>query len=286
MLKSPTDIDNYVWPADERARFDAYMGGTEPLWKPPKAEPPDRNDADARRQFYVAAVDAWIANGRQQPDAHMSLQDIKANQDRFLVLRVLMDNVVAACRAIPTADRILAVLVCDILFAEASSQKYSDVSNERLGYLLSCGERAVRLARERLAEHKIMVREKRPGLTDKHWPVINPDFAGQDLHPTWWLDATSDAPAPRGKRPKERIGDAGVKADNPGSVTPTLYDNPGPVRPKPRIADADEFSIVRYKKKEGAEPPPAPTSNSIFNLFVGSPFSSSSGSSKRRGCGW
>ena len=249
-LKSPTDIDNYLWPADELARFNAYMSGSEPLWEPPKAEPPDRNDADARKVFWVAAVNAWIANGRRQPDAHMSLQDIKASQDRFLVQRVLLDSVVAACRAFPTADRVLAVLICDILFAEASSHKYSDVSAERLGHLLSCGERAVRMARERLVEYGIMAQEKRPGLTNKHWPVINPDFAGQDLHPTWWLDATSDAPAPRGKPAKPRIDDPGVKTDNPGSVTPTLYDNPGSVRPKPRIGDADEFSTVRYEEKK------------------------------------
>jgi len=40
MLKSPTDIDNYVWPEEERARFDAYMAGTEPLWEPPKPNQP------------------------------------------------------------------------------------------------------------------------------------------------------------------------------------------------------------------------------------------------------
>jgi hypothetical protein len=180
----------------------------------------------------------------------MSLEDIKANQDRFLVQRVLLDSVVAACRAFPTADRVLAVLICDILFAEASSGKYSDVSAERLSHLLLCSERTVRRAREQLDEHKIMVREKRKGLTDKHWPVINPDFAGQDLHPMWWLDATSDAPAPRGKPPKERTGDAGVKPNNPGQVTPLLYDTPGQVTPKPRTGDADEFSTVRYEERK------------------------------------
>src|SRR5262249_51278453 len=111
-LLSSSEFADYTWPEDELARFNGYMSGLEPLWKPPKAEPPDRNDAEARKAFWIAAINAWIANGRTQSDAHMSLRDLQANQDRFLVQRVLLDSVVAACRAFPTADRVLAVLLC------------------------------------------------------------------------------------------------------------------------------------------------------------------------------
>jgi len=260
-LLSSTDLADYTWPADELARFNAYMAGSEPLWHPP----PDRKDKEARKAYFVAAIKDWIAHCRQRPA--MSLHDIQANADRFLVHRVLLDSVANACRALPTADRLLAVLVCDILFSDSSKLKYSDVSAERMGELLSCGERAVRLARERLAERKIMVREKRPGFTDKHWPVINPKFAGEDLHPMWWLDATSDPPAPRGKPSKERISDAGVRADNPGSVRTPLYDNPGSVTPKPRISDADEFSNEFSKREKSGAPANAGSVDSNFEEF-------------------
>jgi hypothetical protein len=33
------DLDNYVWPEDELARFNAYMSGATPLWEPPAPSP-------------------------------------------------------------------------------------------------------------------------------------------------------------------------------------------------------------------------------------------------------
>ena len=47
----------------------------------------------------------------------------------------------------------------------------------------------------------VLGRKQRSGVESRYWPIINRKFVGNTIHPTWWLDATSE-PIRRGRQPE------------------------------------------------------------------------------------
>jgi hypothetical protein len=259
-LSSP-DFSDYAWPEDELRRFTAYMAGLPP-WAPlgptrPVPQPPP-SDKDGRAAYFTAQIKDWLANRKQLSSAYMSPEEIGKAEDRgFLLRRALIDSIAAYYRQSPGAPVAPGVLVLDIVFSD-NPEGCSWVSATRYAELLGCDEKAVRRARVRHAQEGLIGRAKHQGLSDRHWAIINRAFAGQDLHPTWWLDATSDPPAPRGNhsgkpRTKPRTSDVrsleeakprtlGVRPLDKTPDIPTL--NPGHLM-------SDDFSRDFANKESG-----------------------------------
>jgi hypothetical protein len=280
-----TDDIGYEWPQAELDRLNEYMSGTAPLWEPPEQtaglghnQPP--SDKDGRKAYFVGVITDWIENRRQRTGDHMRPEEIGAAKDRpFLLLRALLDGVAYCFRENIGADHldkqekidrrgadlVVGVFVVHTMLSD-NKQGYSTASAPRVGKLLGRSEKTVRRAADLLVDNRVLGCEKLPGLEDRYWPVINRAFAGEALHLTWWLDATSEA-TKRGRPPGK--AKPRTAADHPfqGSEKPWTDENYGPYAVQPfekpwtgngKTLDrmrSDEFTIELTKKKEGAEPP-------------------------------
>jgi hypothetical protein len=282
MLKIPS-----LSPAeDELARFEACANGSKLPWHVPVVReltpeqalaegliiqdealalnPPTSNDVghnkaptddrEARKAFHVAALSDWIANRRQRSDDYVPPEGIGATKkDRpFLLQRAILDNVVAYYRQHPRTKVALGVLVIDTILSD-NSDGCSTASAVRVAKLLGCDEKYVRRARKLLAKEHLMGREKRPGLGDRHWPIINRAFVGEDLHQTWWLDATSEAPARRGRPEKPRTPDVRPLPEKPQTqdVRP-LEKTPDTTSENPGHQMSDDFTGDFTEEKKGS----------------------------------
>ena len=163
-----------------------------PLWEPPPS------DKEGRRAYFVAEITDWVGDRRQRSYAYMRPEEIGAAEDRpFLLQRSLLDNVAYCHRDDIGADErganyLLGVLVVHTIFSD-NDNGYSTVTAPRIAKLLGCSEKSVLRANELLIENRVMCREKRPGLEDRYWPVVNRALAGEGTSTAWWLDATSEA---------------------------------------------------------------------------------------------
>jgi hypothetical protein len=216
------------------------MASSEPLWQP---QPPDRADREARKAYWIGEIGRWITTRRARPDTYMSAQEIGAARDRaFLLQRALLDNVAAYYRQHPRAKVALGVLVTDTILSD-NSEGCCTVSAVRVAKLLGCDEKYVRRARKLLAKEHLMGREKRAGLSDRHRPIINRAFAGEDLHQTWWLDATSEVPVRRGRPEKPRTLDVRPLPEEPGTSNVRRFEKtPDTTSNNPGHLMSDEFA--------------------------------------------
>jgi hypothetical protein len=194
------DLGNLVWNEPEQAELEARTNG---LVSP---TPPNPRDAEARRAYHVAEIKAYLA-GRRPLAEVLEAAELASAEDRpYLILRSLLNNTALYQRA-HSGERIdLAVQVVDRIFSD-NSDGCSTASAQRVAALLGCDERSVRRARERNANAGLTRWNHRPGLADQHWPAIDRNLVGQNTSTVWWLDATSEPPAPRGRPRKERTPD-------------------------------------------------------------------------------
>jgi hypothetical protein len=222
----------YVWSLDELARFNAYMNSNEPLWEPLPPLPP-----------HLAKILDWF---REPPVDSLPPQELGAAKDRLrLIVRSILHNVAAYYRKHPLASVIIGVLVVDSIFSD-NRDGSSTLSAERLAALLMRDESTVRRARALLVTLNLLGRVKRPGLSDRHYALIDRMLAGENVPLTWWLDATSEPPAARGrpgKTPGTRYPPFTEKT--PSTRYPPFTENPG--HPVP-----DEFSLSKEIRPEAA----------------------------------
>ena len=178
---------------------------------------PSFDDKEARKTFFVAEIRHWLAHRQHRPADYMAPKEIGAAKDRgFLLNRSILDNVATFYRQHPRTPLALGVLVVDTVLSD-NDEGCSTASAMRVAELLGCDEKYVRRARKLLGHGSLLGRAKSKGLSDRHWPIINRAFAGQGTSAAWWLDATSDPPAPRG-RPwpvKPRTSDVRSLPDKP-----------------------------------------------------------------------
>ena len=207
---------------------------------------------EARRQYLIAEIRDFIATRCQRPDDYMKPKEIGAAKDRpFLLLRSMLDGIAHYYRENPGARVLLGVFVADTIFSD-NEQGCSTVSAARIAKLLSCSDKSVLRAREFLAENGLMCREKHPGLDDHHWPVVNRAMAGRGTSTTWWLDATSEPPAKRGRPEKPRTPDVATLSKNPQTPTVLPFEKtPDSKLENPGHHVSDEFSIEFTEEKRG-----------------------------------
>ena len=70
-MPSEDDITDYVWPPDASARFRTYM-----------ATPPDGDDKEARKAFYVAEITRFMRERRQDRDFWTTPEELGRAKDR------------------------------------------------------------------------------------------------------------------------------------------------------------------------------------------------------------
>jgi hypothetical protein len=265
MLQTPTlpsaDFADYTWPEAELARFNAYMADLPPSvpLDPTRPVPqPPPSDKDGRAVYFIAQINYWLANRKQLSSEYMSPEEIGKAEDRgFLLRRALIDSIATYYREHPGVPVAPGVLVLDIVFSD-NCEGCSWVSAKRYAELLGCDEKAVRRARMRHAQEGLIGRTKNQGFSDRHWAIINRAFAGQDLHPAWWLDATSDPPAPRGNhsgkpRTKPRTSDVHPLAEaKPRTSAVRPLDKTPDIQPlNPGHLMSDDFSSDFQRKESG-----------------------------------
>jgi hypothetical protein len=243
---------------------------------PDRAADETTKEAAARKAFYVTEISLFLKERRRRLDRHMRPEEIGAARHRgFLLIRSLLDAVAYICREKLFArydHHIIGVLAWDTFFSDRKDG-CSTATADRIAQLLRCDEQKVRRGRAALVEHHLLGCEKRPGLEDRYWPIINRTYAEESVHPTWWLDATSSAPKPRGRPPKNPGHHTGPDlspektpgtSDNPGHQT----ENPGYLNSQvPEKADrfsdkfASDFPSNNKKDNDATEMHEHPSSN-------------------------
>src|SRR5262245_26138674 len=236
---------------------------------PATALQPPRTDKDARREYFVAEIRDWIANRRQRQTDYMRPEEIGAAADRpFLLMRALLDGVASCYREDIGADHLdkhgridrrgadlaVGVFVVHTIFSD-TRKGYSSTTAPRIAKLLGCSEKSVLRANELLAQNRVLCREKRPGLEDRYWPVINRRLAGEGTSTTWWLDATSDGI--RRGRPSGKVQTAAVQSFSK-PATAVVQPFSGFVKPqteeKPQTARVQALGKTPDPKPENAGP--------------------------------
>jgi len=228
------------WSEDELALLNVYIAEL-PQWTSSAAHhngPP--TDKDARKAFLTAEITDFLANRRAREANYMTPKEIGAAEDRgFLLRRAFIDGL-AYFRLEKIGTRrghhILAVYSNQCCFS-LNQKGCITVSAHRMAKLLGVGEKTIREDLQVLVEHKLLGCQRDASGDARYWPIINRAYAGQNVHPAWWLDATSTPSKERG-RPK-----------NPGPLT----ENSGPLR-RP-----DDFSGNFYDDKEKRGPTAADT---------------------------
>jgi hypothetical protein len=203
-------------------------------------------DDDARKAYFVAAITDWIANRRQRAPDYMQPNEIGAAKRRAsLLLRSIVDGIAFIYREHIGSDErgngyLAGLYIVDTVFSN-NENGCSTASAPRVAALLGCSEKSVRRARDLLVDNSVLGCEKRRGVGDRYWPIINRKLAAEENHVVWWLDATSEA-TKRGRPPEKARTDTvqtfetenpGPKPATPDPCGPPLEKTPDPKQKTP-----------------------------------------------------
>ena len=263
MLKSPlseADFNNYTWPDNELARFNAYMAGTEPLWQPPGAghnQPPPEvpPGPEAKKARFLAELEDWTtaAKAHREQDA-IDRKALKALDRLHAHRRAELEGVVRYCRQHPHADATIATFTLIVLLSDNDEYGACYLSIPRMAELLSRTKDCIRDCIDRLVESALIGSKERSGGTTLHWPLVHESFGDKPSLP-WLVDHYSPTrrlgrPNKKPLRPEAEGFSGDPSGETPGGFSRSSENPSGARRETPQERARDDSSLDASKGKK------------------------------------